>query len=169
VLVESLLALLLAAGPAARPADRLASARAELDVCAARIEELKARGQEGVELDRLLRQAAALAAELEPARVEAPPVAAAPGSEELHERADAARDEADRLSAEIAAIDVRLRDLRRADDSFQHAAVGGAPSGAEVKIHKLHAARAELVQRRARARAEAERLEREAREVEQEP
>jgi hypothetical protein len=164
VLTESLLALLLTAGPA----DRLASARAELDVCAARIEELKARGQEGAELDRLLRRAAALAAELEPARVEAPPAASTPGWEELHERADAARDEADRISAEIAALDVKLRDLRRADDSFQNAAVGGAPSRAEARVRELNAARAALVVRRARALAEAERLEREARAAERE-
>ena len=164
----SLLALLLAGVPGGT---KPPSARAELDACAARIEELKARGAEGAELDRLLKRAAELANELEPARAAAPPASATPGAEELRERADAARDEADRLSAEIAAIDVRLHDARRPDaaDPFRRAAVGGAPAGSDAKLRQLHSTRAELALRRARALAEAERLEREAREVEQEP
>jgi len=168
VLSRSLLLLLLAAGEPAHA--RSPSARAELDACAERIEELKARGEEGAELDRLLRRAAELALELEPARAAAPLDAAAPAAEELRERADAARDEADRLSAEIAAIDVRLQDQRRPDpgDAVQRAAVGGAPSGADARLRELHAQRADLAARRARALAQAERLEREARAAERE-
>jgi chromosome segregation ATPase len=165
VVASSLLVLCLAADPG--PAGTRA-ARAELDACAARIEQLKARGDEGAELDRLLRRAAELAAELEPARTAAPPSTSAPGAEELRERADAARDHADRLAAEIGAIDVRLQDARRADDSVQRAAVGGAPSGTEAKVRALQAARAELAARRTRVLDEAERLEREAKAVERE-
>ena len=166
MLAESLLLCLVAAAQPSPPA----SLRTELDRCAARIETLKARGEEGAELDRLLRRAQELGAELERAasRDAAGADAAPPAPEELHERADAARDEADRLAAEIAAIDVKLQDARRADasETVQRASVGGAPAAADPKLRKLHASRAALVERRARALAEAAQLEREAREAE---
>jgi hypothetical protein len=167
VLHECLLALLLASGGPSQAASD--AARAELEACAVRIEELKARGETGAELERLLWRSAELASKLEGARADAGPAASVPGADELRERADAARDEADRLAAELAAVDVKLQDARRGDDSVQRAAVGGAPSGAEARIRALHATRAELAARRARALAEADRLEHEAKAAEYEP
>jgi len=164
VLAETLLFCLVAS---ADPAP----ARAELDACAARIEALKARGEDGAELDRLLRRAQELAAELERATSEVR-ADAAPSPEELRERADAARDQADRLASELAALDVKLEDARRAeaDGSAQvrHASVGGAAAAGDAKVRELLAARAALVERRARALAEAARLDGEARQAERE-
>jgi hypothetical protein len=167
VLAESLLLCLVVAADPSPPA----SLRTELDRCAARIETLKARGEETAELERLLRRAQELGAALErSATREDAGGDAAPGPEELHERADAARDEADRLTAEIAAIDVRLQDARRPETSetVQRASVGAAPAVADAKLRELHAARAALVERRGRALAEAARLEGEARQAESE-
>jgi chromosome segregation ATPase len=162
--------LLLAAGEPAQAEPSIA-AQAELEACATRIEALKARQQMGRELDRLLRRAEELAVELERARAELPPAAAAPSPEELRERADAARDEVDRLAAEIAAVDVKLQDARRAraesGDAVVGAALGvaGGPPGGD-RVRALAAERAGLAERRVRAEAEASRLEREARAAE---
>jgi hypothetical protein len=145
-----------------------APARAELEVCAARIEELKARHELGAELHRLLRRAQELAAELEQSSAaEAAPrdELATPTADELRERADAARDEADRLAAEIAALDIRIEDARRgqADGgaTFERAALGTAAvraSGPGARVRQLHAERAALSERRRRVEADVARL-----------
>jgi hypothetical protein len=148
-------------------------AQAELDACAERIEEMKARRERGAELDRLLRRAQDLAAELERTSADTPPLQPdGPSAEEYRERADAARDEADRLAAEIAALDVKVQDARRShgdgDPALQKAALGAAAtatSGGD-RARVLQAQRAELVERRARAAAEAGRLEAQARAIE---
>jgi hypothetical protein len=147
--------------------------QAELDACAERIEDLKAHSERGAELNRLLRRAQELAAELERARAELPPPphAEGPSAEELRERADAARDEADRLAAEIGAVDVKIQDARRSrgepEPGLQRAALGAAalPPPAD-RVRALQAQRAALSERRARAEAEAARLEAEASEAE---
>ncbi len=161
------LAALLAAEP--EPGD----ARAELDACAQRIEELKARrraGEEaGRELERLLRRAQDLAAELERTAAELPPAPSAPAPDELRERADAWRDEADRLAADIAVLDVRIADARRAahaeaGNGVERAALGRdqGPSTALQRLRELQAERAALAARRAQAEAEAAQLDRDA-------
>jgi hypothetical protein len=108
------LALLLAADPAVDPA------RAELDRVAARIERLKARKLAGedvaVELERLLVRAQDLVQQIERARRDdRVPPAAEPGPppEELRERADALRDERDRIAAELRELDGRIEAVRR--------------------------------------------------------
>jgi hypothetical protein len=161
----TLLLLLAASDPADATPTRL---REELDACAERIEDLKSRRERGAELDRLLRRAQDLAAELERAAADAPVGAEAPAPEELHERADAARDEADRLAAEIAALDVRIQDSRRGrgevGPGVERAALGTAAGPpADDRVRALLAERAELSARRARAEAEAARLDAEAR------
>jgi hypothetical protein len=168
------LLILLAAGEPSGPA-LARGTRAELEECAERIEVLKAHHSDGAELQRLLRRAQELAAQLERANAASAdqvPAAAAPSPDELRERADAARDEADRLSAEIAAIDVRLEDARRAEpgDGMQRAAIASVPvvSG-DAKLRALRHERAVLAARRAGALAEATRLEAEARDAEREP
>src|SRR5512133_1933063 len=92
------LALLLAADPVVDPA------RAELDRVASRIERLKTRQLAGEdvaqELERLLVRAQELAQRIERARRGAGAPAASPSGptpEELEERADAIRDESDRI------------------------------------------------------------------------
>lgn len=167
------LALLLAAGPDADAGD----ARKELDQCAGRIEELKAQRRAGElarrELERLLVRAQELAAELERTRQQLPSSPpSAPSPEELRERADAARDEADRLAAEIAELDVKLGDARRAARSEQDGTVANAvlgsspPPHAAERARELAARRAALAQQRARAEAAAARYEAEARAAE---
>ena len=112
-----LAALLLLAAPMPDPAR---AARAELDGVAAQIAVLKARRLAGddvsAELDPLLVRAQALAAEIE--RLQAPggtpPPAAGPTPEELHERADALRDDADRASAAMIDVDRQVEEARRA-------------------------------------------------------
>ena len=162
-----LLLLLAARDPA--PADpALYGAREELDACAARIEQLKARHERGAELDRLLRRAQELAATLEDTPPEPPPRADAPSGDELRERADAARDEADRLAAEIAAVDVRIEDARRGQGDpgagVARAALGTpAITGSSARLRALLTQRAALSEQRARADAEAARLDAEAR------
>ncbi len=149
-------------------------ARAELDACAARIEELKARRRAGLEaereLERLLVRAQELAIELERTRAALPEaVPPSPSPEELRERADAARDEADRLSAEIAELDVKLGDARRNTDSaMAGAALGVAPASPAVlaRLRELQVRRHVLAQRRAAAEQAAARLEAEARAAE---
>jgi hypothetical protein len=165
---STLLLLLAAAAESGRAAP--SGARAELEVCAARIEDLKARGTGGTELDRLLRRVQELAAELQRPDAAEPPLTAMPSPEELRERADAARDEADRLAAEIAAIDVRLGDLRRSrvePPGVERAAMGtAAPQPGGDRVRALLAERAALSHRRQRAEAEAVRLDAEARAAE---
>jgi hypothetical protein len=149
-------------------------ARAELDACAARIEELKARRRAGQaaerELERLLVRAQELAIELERTRAELPPaIPPPPSAEELRERADAARDEADRLSAEIAELDVKLGDARRNSESAMADAalgIGPASPSALARIRELQVRRHVLVQRRAAAEHAALRLEADARAAE---
>ncbi len=161
------LLLLLAAADPGEPA-KASAAQAELEECAERIEALKSRQEVGRELDRLLRRAQELAGQLERTASDLPPAPAAPAPEELRERADAARDEADRLTAEISALDVRIQDARRG-----HGDPGGpvaraalaTPSGGDP-VRALLAERAALAERRARAVAEASRLDREARAAE---
>jgi hypothetical protein len=162
------LALLLAAPP------ETGDARAELDACAERIEELKARRRAGEaagrELERLLVRAQELALELARTRAELPTSPATPSPEELRERADAARDEVDRLSAEIALLDVKIGDARvvASDATVSRAVLGGraAPSIDERRLRELQLQRAWLAQRRAAAEGAAARLEAEARAVE---
>jgi hypothetical protein len=147
-------------------------AEAELDACARRIEVLKARQQEGRELERLLRRAQELAAELDRAAAAAPEAPAAPSPEELRERADAARDEADRLAAEIHALDIRIDDARRVRGEtggpVARAALGTVPLGRGAvpgndRVQALLLERAALAERRVRAETEAARLDAEAR------
>jgi DNA repair exonuclease SbcCD ATPase subunit len=174
MLPAACLALLLAGPPDA------GDARAELDACAERIEELKARRRAGQaaerELERLLVRAQELALELERTRAAFP--AAAPPSpppEELRERADAARDEADRLSAEIAELDVKLGDLRRlaraeSDPTMARAALASpGASSAAGRVRELQHRRALLAQRRAALEHAAAQLEAAARLAESEP
>jgi hypothetical protein len=108
------LALLAAAEPAVDPA------RAELERIAARIEQLKTRKLAGqdvtLELERLLVRAQDLVQEIERARRrEKAPPAAEPGPppEELRERADALRDERDRIAGELKELDARIETVRR--------------------------------------------------------
>lgn len=111
------LSLLLAA---AAPAPAPDPVRAELEQVAARIERLKARKLAGedvtLELERLLVRAQDLVQRLERARrAEQPPAPAPPGPspEELRERADALRDEHDRLTVELRDVDARIEAVRR--------------------------------------------------------
>jgi hypothetical protein len=166
MLPAACLVLLLAAPPDG------VDARAELDACAVRIEELKARRRAGQaaerELERLLVRAQELALELERARAALPSRPSSPSPEELHERADAARDEADRLAAEIAELDVKLGDARRmarveSDPTLARAVLGSGPaSTAAAHVRELLYRRAQLVERRAAAETQAARLEAEA-------
>jgi hypothetical protein len=108
--------LLLAAALCAAPADPV---RRELDGVAARIEVLKARrmagDKVGPELERLLVRAQELASRLErqlPRPAEALP--APPGPDELRERADALKDEADRLTRALELLDAEVATARSA-------------------------------------------------------
>lgn len=151
-------------------------ARKELDSCAERIEELKAQRRAGElerrELERLLVRAQELAAELERTRQAIPAAPAAPSPEELHELADAMRDEADRVGAAIAELDVKLGDARRllraeGDATMARATLGGrsAPTLAE-RVRALSVQRAALAERRVQAESAADRYEAEARAAE---
>jgi hypothetical protein len=94
--------------------------------------------------------------------------------EELRERADAARDEADQIEAELAALDVRIQDARR----IHRAEAGGSVEGAALatpapaplaggeRLQALLAERSRLVRLRAHAAAAAARLDAEARSAE---
>jgi hypothetical protein len=103
------LALLLCA-----PTASLDAHRAELDLLAGRIQQLKLRQLHGDnvrrELERLLVRAQELAGAIEAEldRGGALPIALPPSPDELRERADAARDEADRLAAAIHALEIRI-------------------------------------------------------------
>ena len=165
------LALLLCA-----PTASLDAHRAELDDLAGRIQQLKLRQLHGDnvrrELERLLVRAQELAGAIEAEldRGGALPIALPPSPDELRERADAARDEADRLAAEIAALDVRIQDGRRlaGDSGVARAALTtGVAAHPADRLRVLQAERAALSARRARAEAEAARLDAEARDAEQ--
>jgi hypothetical protein len=108
------LALLLAADPVVDPA------RAELDQVASRIERLKGRRLAGedvtAELERLLAHAQELAQRIERARRGAAiPAAGQRGlpPEELRERADALRDESDRIAIRLRELDAQIDVVRR--------------------------------------------------------
>ncbi len=173
----TLLLLLALAEPANPPVT--AGVRAELDLCAEKIEALKARREAGRELERLLRRAQELAAQLERAAADQQPddelrpaTSDSPGPDELRERADAARDEADRLAAEIGTLDVRIQDARRSRGDpgagLERAVLGtSAPAGSgDHRIRVLLAERAALAERRTLAETEAARLDAQARAAE---
>jgi len=172
------LALLLAT--TGRP-DPLAATRAELDGLAARIEQLKARELEGQnvrrELERLLVRAQELAGRIEASlELDAPlPIAPVPSAEELRERADAARDEADRLVAMLHIADMRMAQLRH-EARIPHPSSVGVPvsAGAMAEpdrarlLRQVAAERLELSRRMHVALAEAARLDAEADAIETE-
>jgi hypothetical protein len=114
---------LLASGP-----DRDALRR-ELDSVADRIEALKSRRMAGEdvegELGRLLVRSQELAGQLERSRPQAaPPPPAQPAVDELRERADALRDEADRVARALAALDERIAEAVRSATAPPSAAAG---------------------------------------------
>ena len=134
------LALLLAAGPAVDPV------RAELERVAVRIEQLKARQLAGddvaAELKRLLVRTEELAERIErthsgvPASVVPPP---GPAPEELRERADALRDERDRIAVQLRELDARIAEVRRErrveaglESLAQESALFGDPGASRV-------------------------------------
>jgi hypothetical protein len=171
------LVLLLATAPGRQ--DPLAATRAELDGLAARIEQLKARQLEGEnvrrELERLLVRAQELAGRIEASlELDEPlPIAAVPSAEELRERADAARDEADRLAAMIHLAEARMTQLRREARLAQLGVTGVAvqPHAEPDRAHllrQLAADRLELSRRMHAALAEAARLDAEADAIETE-
>ena len=171
------LALALAAGDPA-----VESARAELSAIAVRIEQLKVMRLHGHavgrELERLLVRAQDLAIQIDRRSAEAAPAPdAAPSVEELRERADALRDEADRLAGVVTDLDVRIAALRRpaapsgrnvaAVTTLHHAgAAAGAPGSAPTldaqRLHQLLVERQQLAARLAGVRAEIVRVEAEA-------
>jgi hypothetical protein len=170
------LALLLAV--TGRP-DPLAATRAELDGLASRIEHLKERQLEGEnvrrELERLLVRAQELAGRIEASlELDAPlPIAPVPSTDELRERADAARDEADRLAAMLHVADMRMAQLRREArvqrPSTMGVAVGASAEPDRVRLmRQLAAERLELSRRMHAALAEAARLSAEADAIETE-
>lgn len=133
-MVSLILIALLAAGPDPD------GARRELDAVANRIEALKARRMAGAdveaELGRLLVRSQELADQLERARPQpAPPPSAPPTVDELRERADALRDEADRVARALASLDERIADaLRSATAPRPFAAGSGLASTAAVPV-----------------------------------
>lgn len=139
-MLAATLVLLLAAEPAADPA------RAELDRVAVRIERLKGRQLAGEdvtpELEQLLVRAQELAQRLErERRGESVRPAAAPGPtpEELRERADALRDERDRIVGQVRELDARIDAVRRErrveaglESLSQESALFGDPGASRV-------------------------------------
>jgi hypothetical protein len=164
------LALLLCA-----PTPSLDAHRAELDDLAGRIQELKLRQIHGEnvrrELERLLVRAQELAGAIEAElnHEGALPIALPPSPDELRERADAARDEGDRLAAAIHALEIRIT---TASNELRMARFGAAMSTPhdDVERHRrlrvLVEQRALLSRRLAAALAEASRLEAEAKAIE---
>jgi hypothetical protein len=165
----AVLTLLLSAGP-----PELAPTRAELDTIATRIATLKARQLEGEnvrrELERLLVRAQELASEIESSLdLDGPlPVASVPSADELRERADAARDEADRLAAAIHVIDIRMATLRHElQMARMGAGLGGLPDPERHRRLRLLAEDRVVLGTRLRvAVAEASRLDAEANAIE---
>lgn len=181
-------ALLFLALGAASP--EVQAAHAELDAVATRIEQLKAQHATGAdvgrELHRLLVRAQELSHVIERASAGSPhPLVLAPSPDELRERADAARDEADRIVLAIAGVDQRIGELRRAEPgrarsagapeaTFASVRPGGAISRAQPgppsdRLRALLAHRALLAERLAAVAAEVERLEAEAAVIEGAP
>lgn len=149
------------------------AARVELDQVAGRIEELKARHRAGENVARellpLLVRAQELAGFLdrERRRPERPSPAPPPSVEELRERADAYRDEADRLVLAVARLDERLARARAASQDrgpFRPAASGRPISPAELRAMEIE--RSQLQTRLEIMILQAERLEAEALEAE---
>jgi len=138
--IAAALALLLTAEPVADPE------RAELDRVAVRIEQLKARRLAGddvaLELERLLIRAAELAQSIERSRRGEPIPAvtkAGPAPEELRERADALRDERDRITVQLKELDARIAEVRRErrveaglESLAQESALFGDPGASRV-------------------------------------
>lgn len=134
------LALLLAADPVVDPA------RAELDRLASRIERLKLRQLSGEEvtpeLERLLVRAQELAQRIEQERRGAgvPPAGTpGPSPEELRERADALRDESDRIGLQLRELDAKIDAARRErrveaglESLAQESALFGDPGASRV-------------------------------------
>jgi septal ring factor EnvC (AmiA/AmiB activator) len=113
-MLAAALALLLAADPVVDPE------RAELDRVAVRIERLKERqrsGDEvGAELERMLLRAEELAQRIERRRRGETPRGApqvGPDPQELRERADALRDERDRVAVRMKDLDEQIAAVRR--------------------------------------------------------
>lgn len=171
-------ALLLAAASPPDPGD---ASRAELAAIAARIEWLKERQLAGEDVSRqleaLLVRAQELADRLD--RGAPPPPAddaaeeVAPGPDELRERADALRDEADRAAAAVAALDRRIAEARRAHAggaTFSHVVLGArsAPPPNVDHLRALELQRARLASRVAALHSAAAALEADARALEQE-
>jgi hypothetical protein len=168
------------------------AAHVELDQVATRIEQLKARhalGEDvGGELHRLLVRAQELSYVIE--RASAPvarPLVLVPSPQELRERADAGRDEADRISAAIADVDARLDALLQAappaprgagpaEATFASARPPGAPEhrtasspAPSQRVRSLLAHRALLEERLVRVNGEIARLEAEAERLDRAP
>jgi hypothetical protein len=163
------LALLLCA-----PTAELDAHRAELDRIAGRIQQLKVRQLHGDnvrrELERLLVRAQELAGviEAELHRDGALPLALPPSPDELRERADAARDEADRIAAALHALDIRIT---TAGNELRMSQIGAAmTTHRDVERHRclrgLVEQRHLLAERQRAVLAEAPRLEDEAKAIE---
>jgi hypothetical protein len=165
-----LLALLLAASPPGPGRDP----RTELDATAVRIERLKARQLSGEdvhrELEALLVRAQELAARIEATlELNAPvPVAPVPTSDDLRERADAARDDADRLASVAQSIEARMAAIRREPRDLRNIAIGAPPPemDRERRLHALALERAHVLHRMHAALREASRLDAEASAIE---
>jgi hypothetical protein len=171
------LALLLAGASPEREAARL-----ELGAVASRIELLKVRHAMGEdvrgELHRLLVRAQELAIAIDlmdhPQPPGAPPPRLrGPTPDELHERADAARDQADRLRDELASVDRRIAEVEASArvPSARFAGTGDprASTSPGAKVAMLEARRDQLLRSLHAALGQAERLEAEARVLESLP
>jgi hypothetical protein len=158
---ELALLVLLAGHP-----DELRHVRGELDATATRIEQLKARQLAGEnvrgELESLLVRAQELAGELEHAlALDTPvPLREVPSSDELRERADLARDEADAVAATLGGLDLRIATLRH--ELRMQALRGVSDAERHRVLRHLVEQRAALVARHRALHADAGRLEAEA-------
>jgi len=163
------LALLLCA-----PTAGLDAHRAELDVIAGQIQQLKLRQLHGEnvrrELERLLVRAQDLAMVIEGELHDdgALPLALPPSPEELRERADAARDEADRIAAALHALDIRITTASNELRMSQIGAAMATPAAPERhrRLRLLVEQRQLLAQRQRAVLADAARLEAEAKAIE---
>lgn len=149
------------------PPDEIRHAHGELNQIATRIEQLKARQLEGDnvrrELERLLVRAQEIADELERSlALNGPvPVRDIPSSDELRERADLARDEADRIALGLHALDARIAALRHELRMLQ-ASEGVPDAERHRRLRVLLQQRDKLVDRHRALHADAGRLEAEA-------
>jgi hypothetical protein len=154
--------------------DEIRHARRELDAIATRIEQLKTRRLEGDdvrrrELESLLVRAQEIAGKLEHSlELDGPvPIRDVPSSDELRERADLARDEADRIAHGVESLDVRIATLRH---ELQMQALRGVSDAERHRgLRVLLQQRATLVQRHRSLHADAGRLEAEADLIDGEP